>query len=370
MVSDVAIDKRLFDILQSVLWNKDFVEPLEAKEAEELLREAQQHAITGLIAAWLEEQGTKNSELRVPQELKFQLIGLTMQIEQLNRKVNRELKAFVKGCDEHKVDYIIVKGQTIGSLYDKPELRQPGDIDFLIRDDYQNIREVMGEILKTSLPDKLIEKEYGITVNGVLFELHGKLFEIGNKKIREYWNSLIEEAWQEPYYCTVDGEKVRTLPPTLNAVYIFLHMFHHFLKKGVGLRQVCDWAVFLHKNAKEIDTKKLQEILKALDIEKAFKAFGWVLVNRLGLPEEEFPVAITEEDKKWEKAIVHDIMEAGNFGRSRGVKESPWIAKVHTMWWTIKNAVRYYSLAPSEIRYQLPKLIAINCRIIKAKLKR
>ena len=357
--------KRLFDLLQSVLWNKDFVEPLETKVAEELLREAQQHAIAGLVI-----EALTRSDQKIDKKVLFEMVALRMQIEQQNRKVNRELKAFVKGCEEHKVDYIIVKGQTIGSLYDKPELRQPGDIDVLTRESFRKIRVYLSKFLNTTLPEELTEKAYSVTVNGVLFELHGKLFEIGNKKIRTYWNSLIEEAWQEPYYCTVDGEKVRTLPPTLNAVYIFLHMFHHFLKMGVGLRQVCDWAVFLHKNASEIDTQKLQEILQALDIEKAFKAFGWVLVNRLGLPEEEFPVAITEEDKKWKKAIVHDIMEAGNFGRSRGVKASPWTAKLHTMWWTVKNAVRYYSLAPSEIRYQLPKLVAINFKIIKAKMKR
>jgi hypothetical protein len=60
------------------------------------------------------------------------------------------------------------------------------------------------------------------------------------------WDSLIEKEWQEKYFVEIDGVKVRTLSPTLNAAYVFIHLFFHFIREGVSLRPFCDWAIVLH----------------------------------------------------------------------------------------------------------------------------
>ena len=74
-----------------------------------------------------------------------------------------------------------------------------------------------------------------------------------------------------------------------NAFYIFNHRWHHFMTSGIGLRQFCDWMLFLHKHKDEIDLGRLEKFLMDMDMMKPWQSFGCVIVDVLGMPEEEFP---------------------------------------------------------------------------------
>ena len=55
------------------------------------------------------------------------MVGTETHIRLVNRELNDELKRFVKLPLK---DYIVVKGQTIASIYPNPLVRMAGDIDF------------------------------------------------------------------------------------------------------------------------------------------------------------------------------------------------------------------------------------------------
>ena len=48
---------------------------------------------------------------------------------------------------------------------------------------------------------------------------------------------------------------------------------------------------------------------------RAFGAVGWILVHRLGLPEEEFPLPLPAKAQRYEKAILDIVFNGGNFGK-------------------------------------------------------
>ena len=56
----------------------------------------------------------------------------------------------------------------------------------------------------------------------------------------------------------------------LNVLYTFLHLYHHLVELGVGLRQFSDVAVLLKTHYNLIDKKKFFAWLDALDFRKAF----------------------------------------------------------------------------------------------------
>ena len=214
------------------------------------------------------------------------------------------------------------------------------------------------------LPHKMLEKEIAFKRSGITYELHNELIFYGVKKNRAFWREIMDSEWKEWHDVIVNGVSVRTLSPTVNVAYIFIHLFFHFIREGVALRQFCDWTMVLHYYKDEIDRTKLREILQKLDMIKAYQAFGSILVDELGLPKEEFPFELNNNDRKWKDSILSDVFKGGNFGRKNHKAKSSWQYKVETFFLMSRNCIKYYVLAPSELRMMIPKMIGINLRLL------
>lgn len=348
-----------FSLLRNALWDrdKDIPQSLSQKEIGSILRMAGEQAVTGLIACAIIE-----NNINIGKTAPIQLIALSQQIKAANIKLNKEISEFVSLMNSNDKDYIIVKGQTVAALYKEPYTRMPGDIDFYVKD-YKGTAETLSNEWHITLPEKLIDKEASFTHNHSLYEIHKTLIEFGSKKHQQYWEQLMETS---PCLIDIDGVQVKSLDPTLYAVYVFLHLFFHFIYEGVGLRQLCDWAMVLHVWKDKIDKNKLQEILHELGIEKAYCAFGYILLDKLGL--EYFPLAISVKDIDTSHKILKDIMRVGNFGKyGRKGKKGKWSYKFETMRLTFRNVFKYYSLAPKEIGLMIPKLVKMNLKLIASR---
>lgn len=348
----------LFKLLQSALWGNTF-DVDNASCLEKVLHIAEEQTVVGLV---FEEIAKHN--IKINQEELFEYIGLTQTIRQENQVVNNVLVEFVRAIKKSDVDYLVVKGQTLASLYPDPFLRMSGDIDYLINSDYKFAKAKIEAAQSIELPSKLLEREIAYDWKDVVFELHTSLIDFSCKKHQQYWDQLVLDNWQNRSTIDIEGVKVYTLPPTLNTVYLFLHLFTHFSKVGISLRQFCDWAVFLRHYEKEIDRCKVQKILQELGLQKAYAAFGAVLVDKLGLLEETFPVKIDESHRKWTANILDDIFRGGNFGRMNHKSNHPWLFKLESVGFALRNTFRYFRLAPSEMGMMIPRMILINLKLI------
>lgn len=285
-------------------------------------------------------------------------------IRQQNQVVNNVLVEFVRAIEKTDVDYLVVKGQTLACLYQDPYLRMSGDIDYLINCDYGYAKAKIETAQEVELPSKLLEREIAYNWKDVVFELHTSLIDFSCKKHQSYWDKLVNDSWQERTSVNIEGVSVNSLSPTLNAVYIFLHLFTHFSKVGISLRQFCDWAVFLQHYENEIDKDKVQRILEKLGLQNAYAAFGAVLVDKLGLPEASFPMKIDDSHREWTSKILDDIFRGGNFGRLNHKTSHPWAFKLESVGFALRNTVRYFKLAPSEIGMMIPKMIRTNLKLL------
>lgn len=348
----------LIDALRCALWKKPYKESISANAFTKTLALAKDQTVVGLVFNVLKDvkiEGTLNKSLV------FKTIGLTEQIKHQNAIINKELCDFAQRSQQAGLKYLVVKGQTLGCLYANPELRSSGDIDFLVPDISSYLSEVFPDV---QFPATMKEKELGFEYNHVTYELHTRLIDFGCKKHQKVWETLIAEEWGKNYFVEIDGVKVRTLSPTINAVYLFLHLYFHLIREGVSLRQFCDWAIMLHHYKDEIDRNALKEILHQLDMIRGYKAFGTILVDELGLPEEEFPLSLTDGDRRMKDKILEDIFQGGNFGKHNHKAKSALGFKFETFRMAVNNSIRYYNLAPSEMRMMIPKMLRINIRLL------
>lgn len=347
----------LFKYLRSELWGENFDQELNPKEGEEVLDLAAEQTVFGLVF-----NAMVTSHVQLDRKVIFRSLAVQEKIKRQNELVSQNMADLNKQMTSGHIDFVVMKGQTLGVLYPHPEVRMSGDVDFLIKDRYEDIKENIEHILSVSLPDlNKYEKEAAFTINEVLYELHTYLITFGSSKSDKYWNRIVDESWEHKCYADILNEKVRILPPTVYAVYVFLHLFFHFIREGVALRQFCDWAVLLNHYHQEIDVRQLEEILVKLNMLKGYKAFGSIIVNYLGLPKERFPFPIEKKDRKWEQKIIRDVFKGGNFGKhNHTVHKVGLMFKLETAAVSIRNVFTYYPLAPRDLRNYLIRLIKGN----------
>ena len=356
----------LFEILRSELWGTSLsFSQLSHNEFEELMEMAGEQTVTGLVGDCLIKNGVK-----LEREDALGLYAKMKVIEKANARVNENLVSFVNFMERKEIDYIIVKGQVAGSLYPNPNARMSGDVDlYFVGDNYTKIKGLVEQRLGKQLSKLSDGKHVEFEVNNVVFELHEKLSRLATRKHQEYWDQMIDHAILEGTdTVTISGKEIKTLSATYNALYIFVHLFYHMTASGVGLRQLCDWAMVLSNNVNvnpnlnpnkksSLNREDLGGSLKELGYLKAYKAMGAFLVEYLGLPEEQFPFALDEKDKKWVKTIKKNILKRGNFGRSgRKVKNIGVLHSIETGYLNMVQTLTFYRLAPKEVLLRFTSL--------------
>ena len=356
----------LFEILRSELWGTSLsFSQLSHNEFEELMEMAGEQTVTGLVGDCLIKNGVK-----LEREDALGLYAKMKAIEKANARVNENLVSFVNFMERKEIDYIIVKGQVVGSLYPNPNARMSGDVDlYFVGDNYTKIKGLVEQRLGKQLSKLSDGKHVEFEVNGVIFELHNKLSRLATRKHQEYWDQMIDNAiLKGTDTVNINGKDIKTLSATYNALYIFVHLFYHMTASGVGLRQLCDWAMVLSNNVNvnpnlnlnkksSLNREDLGGSLKVLGYLKAYKAMGAFLVEYLGLPEEQFPFALDEKDRKWVETIKKNILKRGNFGRSgRKVKNIGVLHSIETGYLNMVQTLTFYRLAPKEVLLRFTSL--------------
>ncbi len=145
----------------------------------------------------------------------------------------------------------------------------------------------------------------------------------------------------------IDGYQIKTLSPTLHTLYVFIHLYSHLLALGVGLRQFCDLAVMLHYCKGQIDMEALRGHLEALGLDKAYRACGNILVDKLGLPAEDLGFSLSDSDWKSGKRVLDVVMYRGNMGHYNNRNGfSGWKHKVESLGIKVSHFVKFMPLAP------------------------
>lgn len=337
------MDKNLFfDLLQVALGNKESLSKTpHPKEWIALYEESERQAVTSVMLGGIEKLP---KEQRPPTELLLQWIGAGQVIEQQGHHVNEAVAKLQRLHDEHGVKSVVVKGQVVASYYSNPLQRQTGDVDYYCDDNnFQKSLKAVTKKWGVEPKQEQSNKHVHFEHEDVTYEGHFLLANLYGKKRDAYWNKLMMEDRKTTV--DINGVAVCTLSPSLHVLYIFLHLYHHLLELGVGLRQFCDMAVML-KYA-DVELHLLKEHLQYLGIEKAYRACGSILVDQLGLKEEKLGYVLNETDRHYGKKILDVVMCRGNMGHFNkrngfsGLKQ-----KLESMIIKLAHFLKFWQLSP------------------------
>ena len=151
----------------------------------------------------------------------------------------RQMQAVEDLCEafeDNGIDYMLLKGCNLKKLYPKPELRQMGDADVLIRvEQYETIK----PIVRALGYREVVESDHELIWNhpSLHLELHKRLIPSYNKDYYAYFG----DGWQLSKK-TVGRQHEMTPEDTF--VYLFTHFAKHYRDGGIGLRHVTDLWVY------------------------------------------------------------------------------------------------------------------------------
>lgn len=240
----------------------------------------------------------------------LQWIGLAQMIEAVYALHCERAKEITKLCNENSNESTVLKGVGVSQYYPVPSHRQCGDIDLWVAGD----RKTIMEWLSAKYPvDHIVWHHVDAKIfDDVSIEIHfhpGWLYNPFCNRRLQCWfeKQKIEQM--------VVDEKLGFAYPTarFNAVYSLVHLYHHLIEEGIGIRHTVDCYYIL--KALPVDERShVLANLKSFGMYKVTAALMWVLKEVCGISSE---YLLCEPDEKEGRFVLDEVMNGGNFGQYR-----------------------------------------------------
>ena len=164
----------LLDLIRAGLWGTEArLSNYGDLDYSSVMQLAEEQSVVGLVTAGLERVG----DVKIPQQWSLLFIGSTLHLEQRNRAMNEFVASLVGKMRTAGIYTLLVKGQGIAQGYEKPLWRACGDVDlFLSEDNYAKAKEMLVPLASSVEKEYEREKHLGMTINGWVVELHGRLY--------------------------------------------------------------------------------------------------------------------------------------------------------------------------------------------------
>ena len=331
------MNELFYTILRGELWQQPIGSiSLTPEQAKDLIEEAKKQSVAGLFCNSL-----VHHDIHIGKEYTLKALAIVKKVTKENKKRNFDVAHFTMFFQRHHIPFVIVKGQSVAALYPHPDLRQSGDIDVYCGEaHFIEAREQIAKKTDLIFDPVIPVKHLAFSIDGSKYELHRVLSIFSYPKNQLFFNEKMEEALIRHDEIEIDGVQVPVLAPTDSVFFQVVHIFYHIIKEGIGLRQLCDLAVYIHGTQSRIDFEELLTNLKKIGLEEFFQAIMNILVEQLGLVVHvsTFQLRATPLAQK----ILKDVNDGGNFGKA--LEENRILV-------ILRHYFKYLPDAPKEILY-------------------
>lgn len=195
-----------------------------------------------------------------------------------------------------------LKGWALSTYYPKPELRECGDFDCYLGDDFERGNEVA--ILHGAQFNPHDYRHSHIHYKGLMIENHQYFLPIRgnarNKRLERYLQAVI------PYDKRVEDSNVYYPSPQFHALFIILHMLQHFLHENITLRHMLDWAYFVNAEKANIDWREFNAKCEEAGATRFVEALNHICTQHMGL---DINGTLLKTDSRYADRILNDTLE-------------------------------------------------------------
>lgn len=219
----------------------------------------------------------------------------------------QELNEIIKGHS-----FVILKGMAAASYYPKPHERSIGDIDFLIDPDEKQELEVLlsNNGYKNWGYDHICHVVFN--KDDAHLEMHFEIAGIPYGKPGEIVREFMTDAIKHTVTAEFEGLSFPAPQDIYHGLIILLHMQHHMLGEGLGLRHICDWACYLQKTEDKPFWSELLNLFERIGILTYAKVISKICAMYFKI---KCPEWAEDADEELCHDIMNDVLTGGNFGR-------------------------------------------------------
>lgn len=230
-----------------------------------------------------------------------------------NVKVVEEHKALHKLLVANGIPYLFIKGCASARFYPEPLLRTMGDVDLLVRE--CDIPQTVDLLLQNGYlqDDAEDDGEGHISFYNektkVHIELHRQILGIPENAVGEKLKSLFADIFEK---AVLENDEYLRPSDLHHGLILLLHTAQHLTREGVGLRHLCDWAVFVNSFSDNEFENLFKADLTAVGLWQFANVLTAFAVEYLGCPPKKWCTGV---DKTVLEGLLCDVFSGGNFGK-------------------------------------------------------
>lgn len=230
-----------------------------------------------------------------------------------NDQINGVQMHLIQWMAENKVRAAILKGTSCSRYYPFPEARPLGDIDVLVDRECVN---AVGEYLESrGYTKSQHEHEFHVGYYGTeaTVEVHYAGTSIpnsaGGRAVAEEMAHFLDDTQM----ACIGKMTFPVLSDAHQALMLLLHMERHMVDSGIGLRQLCDWTVFVNGTVGVTWKKDILELLNRCGLLVYAKVLTKACVLFLGLDATKVEWCLDTDDEL-ARAMMEDVFRGGSMG--------------------------------------------------------
>lgn len=268
-------------------------------------------AVVGVCADGIERLP---EDQRPPKDIAVRWAVMTAQIEDRNRRLNRQAVALQEKFRRAGFRSCIFKGQGVAaSYYPNPLHRQSGDVDIWL----DGGKEKIISYIRSVSPHETVSyhhidfkalKDPSVEVHFFPSYLKNPFH---NHKMLAYWREETGRQMEHLVELPEGAGSITSPTDDLNHIALLAHIRHHYFEEGIGVRQMMDYYYLLAKGLDGIDKEKVCRRLETFGMTKFASAVMYFLQVVFGMSDS---FLLLPPSEKYGRPLVRHVMAAGNFG--------------------------------------------------------
>ena len=316
-VKMVEVQEKLMKILSDVLWREDPTHRYSEQEWQDILSTAEDHGVLALIlqgCTSIRQQLSPESWTKWRNKLVSSLIS--------NESLLAAQTTIIDSMEKEGIPCAVLKGTSLSACYYDPSARTLGDIDLLVPPQFAEQAAGVMTALGFHAPEESYLHPYHIDFykDRTVLELHYAVSTFPASPAGAEAKRYMDSCWQEIRQKSIANHSFPCLSDSHQALSLMLHMERHMTTGCIGLRQLCDWAVFLTSVSPDYFVGQILPELKLCGLEVFAGVLTMTAIRYLGL-DSDYGTSFRSVRERDIHAMLEEILRAGSVHKRNNTED-------------------------------------------------
>lgn len=280
-------------------------------------------------------------------QMVFGCTGTMTQYEQMNLQQQKVIRKVADLWKKDGISMMVFKGQANGSFYPKPLHRASGDIDCYLFGEADKGDQLLAD--KGAAVENKWYRHSKISYQGETIENHRVLSHTRGSKTKKRMEKELVALLNSTGMSRIEGCGEALQPPAqFNAHFLIYHALHHFTSEGLKLKQILDWAVFLHTQQDNVDWQVFNDFCQRYRLDRFAAVMNYIAEYFLGVECHTDSTDNTVGIGEWAEKVLQSTLYDDDYLFNSG--KSDWTVR----WLLVRNMLgrdrwKYEDIAQENI---------------------